>query len=93
VGFGQDGYVRYDIADDRQDDGYPASVEANWPGLSSPINAGVVWPNGKAYFFRGTEYVRYDIEADRVDDGYPLPIAGNWPGVPIALPAPEPVLH
>jgi len=88
--FGADGYVRYDVAADRQDAGYPASVPANWPGLSMPINAAVVWPNGKAYFFHGNWYSRYDIAADRVDDGYPLPIAGNWPGVPVTPPAPPP---
>ena len=80
--FGQIGYVRYDIAGDRQDDGYPASIKQNWPGLTPPINSCVMWPNGKAYFFRGNEYLRYDISSDRVDPGYPAPIAGNWPGVP-----------
>jgi Hemopexin len=84
--FGADGYIRYDIENDRQDEGYPASVDANWSGLVPPINSAVVWPNGKAYFFQGNWYYRYDIEADRVDDGYPLPIAGNWPGMPVAPP-------
>ncbi|MFF3190994.1 hemopexin repeat-containing protein [Streptomyces misionensis] len=46
------------------------------------IDAGVVWPNGKAYFFRDREYMRYDIAADKVDPGYPLPIGSNWPGLP-----------
>jgi hypothetical protein len=86
--FGQMGYVRYDIAGDRQDDGYPVSIEQNWPGLTPPINSCVMWPNGKAYFFRGNEYLRYDISSDRVDPGYPAPIAGNWPGVPVAPPGP-----
>jgi hypothetical protein len=85
--FGADGYVRFDIATDKQDPGYPASVQANWHGLTTPISAAVVWPNGKAYFFQGAFYYRYDIAADRVDPGYPLPIAGNWPGVPVAPPS------
>jgi Hemopexin len=88
-GFGRIAYVRYDIASDRQDEGYPASIEQNWQGLTPPINSGIVWPNGKAYFFAGGYYVRYDIASDRVDPGYPQPIAGNWPGVPIAPPTPS----
>jgi hypothetical protein len=87
-GFGQDVYVRYDVATDRQDDGYPAPVEPNWPGLVPPINAAVLWPNGYAYFFRGTQYLRYDIEKNAVDPGYPQPIKDNWPGVPVAAPGP-----
>jgi Hemopexin len=90
VGFGQTGYVRYDIGTDRQDAGYPQPIEGNWRGLPSLVNACVVWPNGKAYFFAGTEYWRYDIQRDEVDPGYPKPIAGNWPGVPIASPGPPP---
>jgi hypothetical protein len=86
--FGADGYVRYDVDQDRQDEGYPTLVSANWAGLSSPINAAVVWPNDKAYFFQGRMYFRYDIKTDRVDNGYPLPIAGNWPGVPVEPPSP-----
>ncbi len=79
--FSDNEYVRYDIQNDRVDDGYPAPITNNWPGLWSPAGVGIVWPNGKAYFFRGDEYVRYDIQADRVDPGYPAPIAGNWPGL------------
>ena len=72
-------YVRYDIESDRVDPGYPNPIAGNWPGLWSPAGAGVVWPNGKVYFFRDSEYVRYDIASDRVDPGYPKPIARNRP--------------
>ncbi|NUP79103.1 MAG: hypothetical protein HOV96_16325 [Nonomuraea sp.] len=79
-------YVRYDIAADRVDPGYPLPVAGNWPGMAEAgfagsFDAAINWGNGKAYFFRGRDYLRYDIGADRVDPGYPLPIAGNWPGV------------
>jgi hypothetical protein len=79
-------YVRYDIAMDRADDGYPLAIAGYWPGFAeagfaSSVDAAVNWGNGKAYFFSGSQYLRYDIKKDRVDPGYPLAIAGNWPGV------------
>lgn len=78
-------YVRYDIAADQADAGYPLPIGGNWPGFSEAgfadgIDAAVNWGNGKAFFFRGTQYLRYDIASDKIDGGYPLPIAGNWPG-------------
>jgi hypothetical protein len=79
-------YVRYDIAADKVDAGYPLPIAGHWPGLSEAgfsdgIDAAVQWWNGKVYFFRGAQYVRYDIATDKVDAGYPLPIAGQWPGM------------
>jgi hypothetical protein len=78
-------YVRYDIATDRVDPGYPLSISghwgSNWPASFTSIDAAVTWTNGKVYFFHGSQYVRYDIAADNVDPGYPLPISGYWPGV------------
>lgn len=78
-------YVRYDIARNKVDAGFPAPIAGNWPGMpdefTSGIDEAVVWNNGAAYFFKGSQYVRYDITADRVEPGYPKPIAGNWPGV------------
>jgi hemopexin len=85
---GHFGYVRYDVAQDRQDADYPQPVTANWRGLPAAVNACTVWPNGKAYFFFGSEYARYDIPQDRVDPGFPQPIARNWPGIPMAVSAP-----
>lgn len=53
--------------------------------MTSPFEAGIdacgVWPNGKAYFFKGDSYLRFDIATDRVDQD-PRPIRGNWPGWP-----------
>jgi hemopexin/astacin (peptidase family M12A) len=77
-------YVRYDIAADKVDAGYPAPIAGNWgnwPASWTSVDASVMWNNGKAYFFRGSEYLRYDVAADRVDPGYPAPISGNWPGL------------
>jgi hemopexin len=82
-------YCRYDVATDQADPGYPLRISGNWPGFppafEASIDAGVVWPNGKAYFFKGDQYIRYDIATDRTDPGYPLPIAGNWPGMPTSF--------
>jgi len=84
--FRDDQYVRYDITQDKADDGYPLSIGAYWQGFQQAgfadhIDAAVNWGNGKAYFFAGNQYLRYDLKNDRVDSGYPLPIAGNWPGL------------
>jgi hypothetical protein len=73
-------YIRFDIANAQADDGYPLPIAGNWPGLepfSDGIDAAVVWNNGKAYFFKGSQYIRYDIATDRADQA-PLPILGNW---------------
>jgi hypothetical protein len=79
-------YVRYDMASDRVDDGYPTAIAGAWPGLAeagfaSGLDAVVNWGDGKAYFFKRGQYVRYDIAADRADPGYPTAIAGAWPGL------------
>jgi alkaline phosphatase D len=48
----------------------------------------VVWPNGKAYFFKGAQYVRYNMDAQHegVEPGYPKSIRGYWKGLAEALP-------
>ncbi|GLW71048.1 hypothetical protein Kpho02_33470 [Kitasatospora phosalacinea] len=79
-------YLRYDIAADRADPGYPLSIGDQWPGLreagfDAGLDAVVNWGNGKAYFFKGAQYLRYDIAADRADPGYPLSIGDQWPGL------------
>jgi hypothetical protein len=81
-------YIRYDIAADRVDPGYPASIAGNWRGLwPDGIDAGIVWPNGKAYFFKGSQYMRFDIATDKVDAGYPKAIRGRWPKFPLSFSA------
>ncbi|HZN80931.1 MAG TPA: hemopexin repeat-containing protein [Mycobacterium sp.] len=75
-------YVRWDVASDTVDVGYPRPISSGWIGIfPDGIDAAAVWNNGKAYFFRGAEYSAYDIAADVVVDGYPRTIAENWPGV------------
>lgn len=76
-------YIRYDVASDKVDPGYPKTISGNWPGLwADNIDAAVVWPNGKAYFFRGSQYMRYDLATDKVDAGYPKTIQVGWPFPP-----------
>jgi hypothetical protein len=78
-------YDRYNVAEDKVDAGYPKPIAGNWPGFPAGFAAGisayVLWTNGKAYFFKGSEYIRYDVDVDKVDAGYPKPIAENWPGL------------
>ena len=74
-------YLRYDVAADRVDAGYPKPIAGNWPGLfTSNLDYAFIHPNGWAYFFSGTRYQRYNIGLDKVDQT--MPIVGWWPGVP-----------
>jgi Hemopexin len=84
--FRGDQYLRYDIAADKVDDGYPQSIAQFWPGLGDVgfgdgLDSVVNWTNGKVYFFRGDQYLRYDLAGNAADGGYPQPIAGNWAGL------------
>jgi len=80
-------YIRYDVAADRVDDGYPKAITAgNWPGLApyaGKITGLINWVNDKAYVFLDTgEYLRYDINSDRMDASYPKTIDDTtWPGL------------
>lgn len=78
-------YTRYDVAKDKVDRGFPLLIAGRWPGFPAEftegLDASVLWSNGKAYFFKGSQYVRYDIAADSVDAGFPQPIAAQWPGL------------
>jgi hypothetical protein len=78
--FKGDQYLRYDVATDMVDAGYPRAIAEAWPGIfPSDLDAFLVVDN-KAYAVRGEEYVRYDIETDLSDEGFPQPIAGTWLG-------------
>jgi hypothetical protein len=83
--FKGDRYLRYDIATNSIDPGYPLPIVPYWPGFKeagfdSGIDAAVNWHNGKVFFFKGDRYLRYDIATDSIDPGYPLPIVPYWPG-------------
>ncbi|MGI8867336.1 MAG: hemopexin repeat-containing protein [Mycobacteriales bacterium] len=79
-------YVRYDVIDDRIDDGYPRALPGGWTNLPfSAVDAGVNWGNGQIYLFAGTEYARITLANNNtMDAGYPRPILGNWGAMPFA---------
>ena len=83
--FRDDKYVRYDVAADRQDPGYPQAISAHWRGVFAGGVDEAVRIKDKIYFFKGDSYVRYDIAADRADEGYPKKIAADWPGLPAQI--------
>jgi dienelactone hydrolase len=65
--FKGDQYLRYDIASERVDPGFPRAIADQWTGFprawSSGIDAAINWGNGKVYIFRGNQYLRYDIDS------------------------------
>ena len=82
-------YLAFDLEADSVLEGYPQYIHGNWSGFPAHwtgVDAAVVWPNGRAYFFRGGEYLAFDVEQDEVMPGYPQPIHGNWRGFPAHWP-------
>lgn len=80
-------YIRYSIAEDCVEVGYPKPIAGNWPGLAEAfpngVDSAIDWGNGYVYFFSADRYLRYrkDSSHEGVDAGYPLPISGRWPGL------------
>ncbi len=87
--FKGDQYLRFDVASDRVDSGYPRPIAGNWPGLERLAGGardldGVLAVSGsKLYVFKGSQYVRYNLtQGDKTDARYPLDLSGaTWPGV------------
>jgi hypothetical protein len=74
-------YVRYDIAADKADDGYPQRIEASWTRLWSEgyRRRGLTGEMARLTFFAETNTSLTIIAADAVDSGYPRKIAGGCP--------------
>jgi hypothetical protein len=69
-------YKRYDFYNDTCTG--PIPIVGNWDKLDRVnLDAAVVAPNGKAYFFKDGDYLRFDLNTELVDR-YWSPIAGNW---------------
>jgi hypothetical protein len=81
-------YLTYDMATDRVDKLW-TPIRTDWPDLAgffpNGVDAAVMWPNGRAYFFQGNRYVRYTVGVG-IDPGYPKPIMKAWPGLGEAFP-------
>ncbi|WP_263143751.1 hemopexin repeat-containing protein [Pseudomonas sp. RIT-PI-AD] len=87
--FKGDQYLRFDVAADRVDSGYPKPIAGNWPGLerfaggARDLDATLAVSGDKIYFFKGSQYLRYNLaQGDRADARYPLDLsAATWSGV------------
>ncbi|NJO44975.1 MAG: hypothetical protein HC835_04735 [Oscillatoriales cyanobacterium RM2_1_1] len=80
--------LRYDINTHSIDPGYPQKIaEGEWSILPESflqgIDAGLVWNNGKAFFFRENEYIMIDLYKRQIEPGYPQKLdSGQWIGWP-----------
>ncbi|MEV4925093.1 hemopexin repeat-containing protein [Streptomyces roseoverticillatus] len=77
-------YARYDLDDDRVDDGYPKSISVGWSGIEgtgfeSDVDTAVELGDRKLYFFKGSSYLRIDEDQLAVD-GEVRDIGGAWGG-------------
>jgi hypothetical protein len=72
-------YVRFNLAENRVEPGYPALISERWAGVNfDEIDAAIYWGNGKIYFFRDDLYIRYDVSSFAADPGYPKQLLGNY---------------
>lgn len=80
-------YIRFDLASDSIDSGYPKTVNnQTWPGLeeyANDITSAVKWNDNTAYvFLTNQRYIRYNLTDDKSDSGYPAKTnTKSWPGL------------
>jgi len=79
--FKDDEFLRYNMKENRVDEGYPKKIKNNWPGLwGSDIDAAMYWPgNKKVYFFKGNEVKRFNFEKNKTEATEK--IGKSWKGV------------
>ena len=87
--FKADKYVRFDVATNKIDPGYPRSIATDWPGMKEAgfdrdLDAAVYWADQILYFFKGDKFVLFDLAANKVKEPAPVPINSpeNWNGMP-----------
>lgn len=51
------------------------------PVWTPTLDAILLRPDGKAFFFRDETYIRYDLAVDEADAGYPRTVADWWNGL------------
>lgn len=80
--------IRYDLARNRADSGYPQSIAAVWPDLArfrrgaQDLDAVLAVSEQEVYFFQGSQFIRYDLKAGRAAVDDPLEISElTWPGL------------
>lgn len=83
--FKGDKYVRFDIATNKIDPGYPRKIAHDWPGMKEAgfdrdIDGTVYWSEWRLYFFKGSQFLLFDLRSNKVVEPAPVPIVsqGNW---------------
>ena len=83
--FRDDEYVAFDVQQEVVLPDYPQTIRGNWrnwPSHWQRADSGIMWPNGRAYFFNENDYIAYDTAEDSVLPDYPQSIDSGWPGLP-----------
>ncbi len=76
------GYVRFDLAHDRADPGYPKYIKTHWHGVwAARIVAILPCEEEKIYFLKGAECIRYDLRTDSMDADYPRLLTEEFPEI------------
>ena len=71
-------YYKYNVEEDRVEEGYPQPISSGWPGVPNNIDAAFVYSNGKAYFFKDSSFWTFSK-----GQGNPGVInRSTWPGIP-----------
>jgi hypothetical protein len=75
-------YIRFDIASNTVDQGYPKRIAEGWPGVTfEHIDAALNAGPDSIYFFMGKQYIRYNPKKNQADLGYPQFIKARWAGL------------
>lgn len=76
--FKKDKYVRFNVADNRADSGYPANSQVWRLGSFIDSPQAAVKKGNYAYFFKNNEYVRFNLPDDAPSANYPKNTKNLW---------------